>query len=560
MKRYKTLFISVLLLWGQSVFGQYFLKSYDFPPFTAPRSTDIGRSIEPVTPVTGGSPFGWTIAGFSNSSALAGGYNWMFLKTSSAGTVSCATLLGFSFDDSCFSHTKFVSSSINVLAGFYTASSMGILKEKASWSMVDTSCGHVMSRQIADTARHQYRWVTRTPSNTFTLTGWIQRFTTYGAVDYIIASQYTPAGALVWAYEYLPPYPYVTERAYSIVYQPTDGSYAITGTTNRFTGPAGPLQVFVMKISAAGIPIWFKGYSSMPGAPSQSRRIVALPDGGFAICGWSPAFDPANDVYIFKVDAAGTPVWSFTYGMPTIREEAYGMIYQPSDMSLIFTGLTTGGEDILTGKVTAAAGAPVWFRAYPNAAGADRGYDLEEAASPTGYAVTGQLYASASASLDPFLMRTNSLGIVASGCLDSLILQPRPSMWTDICGRNIRQLPDIQIQPQVTNPAPQTRDLCGLTGIQQTFGGVPDKFALEQNYPNPFNPVTVIGCRLSVAGYVTLKVHDIQGKEVAVLVNGEMPAGNYQIEFDASNYPSGIYFYTLTTNGFSETKRMMLVK
>lgn len=109
MKHYKSLFIiTLLLLAGQSAFAQYFLKSYDFSPFTAPRSTDIGRSIEPVTAFPmGGSPFGWTIAGFSNSTPAAGGYNWMFLKLSSTGVVSCATLLGLPYDDSCFSHVKF---------------------------------------------------------------------------------------------------------------------------------------------------------------------------------------------------------------------------------------------------------------------------------------------------------------------------------------------------------------------------------------------------------------------------------------------------------------------
>lgn len=159
---------------------------------------------------------------------------------------------------------------MNVLAGFYTMPSPSGLKEKASWSMVDTSCAVLMSRMIADTARHQYRWVTRTPANIFTLTGYIQRYTP-GAVDHILASQYSPAGVLIWANEYIPPYTYVTERAYGICYQPTDGSYAITGVTNRFTGPGGPLQVFIMKITAAGVPVWFKGYSPLMGAP-RSRE------------------------------------------------------------------------------------------------------------------------------------------------------------------------------------------------------------------------------------------------------------------------------------------------
>jgi hypothetical protein len=555
-----------ILLAGQNAFAQYFLKSYDFPP--SGTRTDIGRSIEPVTV---GASDGWTIAGFSNSMPGPGGYNWMFLKLTPAGVVSCATLLGFPADDSCFSHVKFSASPVNVLAGFYTMSSPSGPKEKASWSMVDVSCTHLMSRMIADTARHQYRWVTKNPSNDFTQTGFIERFMgSFGARDHILASQYSMGGSLLWAYEYTPPpgYEYVTERGYAICYQATDGTYAITGTTNRFTGASGPLQVFVMKISAAGIPIWFYGYSPTASAPSQSRRIVPLPDGGFAIAGWSPAYDPpGNDVYIFKIDAAGTLVWSNTYAeAPGVREEAHGLIYQPSDASLVFTGLRTiapgsPDENILLGKVTAATGAPVWFTTYPNTAGPDRGLDLEEAMIPTGYAVTGQLFASVSTSLDPFLMRTDAGGSVPSGCMQPVNLQPRPGSTRGVCGRNIRQLPDMTIQPQVINPVPVVRQLCGdLTGVTGNGNEIPNEYALYQNYPNPFNPSTVISYQITDNSYVKLKVYDATGREAAVLVDAEMNAGTYEIEWDASGYPSGIYFYKLETNGFTDTKKMILMK
>ncbi|MBS4028478.1 MAG: YHYH protein [Ignavibacteriales bacterium] len=86
-------------------------------------------------------------------------------------------------------------------------------------------------------------------------------------------------------------------------------------------------------------------------------------------------------------------------------------------------------------------------------------------------------------------------------------------------------------------------------------------FSLEQNYPNPFNPVTIIRYQLSVNSVVTMRVYDILGKEVATLLNNEaMEEGEYEIEFDAFSFPSGLYFYRLTTNNFSQTKKMMLTK
>ncbi|MDY0080184.1 MAG: two-component regulator propeller domain-containing protein [Ignavibacteriaceae bacterium] len=92
------------------------------------------------------------------------------------------------------------------------------------------------------------------------------------------------------------------------------------------------------------------------------------------------------------------------------------------------------------------------------------------------------------------------------------------------------------------------------------FNNLPDKFALSQNYPNPFNPSTVINYQLPVNSYVTLKVFDIIGNEVATLVNQEKPAGSYEVTFDASNLTSGVYFYELYAGDFRSIKKLMLVK
>lgn len=89
---------------------------------------------------------------------------------------------------------------------------------------------------------------------------------------------------------------------------------------------------------------------------------------------------------------------------------------------------------------------------------------------------------------------------------------------------------------------------------------IPNEFHLFQNYPNPFNPNTVISYQLSVDGIVSLKVYDVLGKEVATLIHERKSAGRYKVTFDASNFSSGIYFYTIETNDFVQTKRMVLIK
>jgi serine protease AprX len=116
-----------------------------------------------------------------------------------------------------------------------------------------------------------------------------------------------------------------------------------------------------------------------------------------------------------------------------------------------------------------------------------------------------------------------------------------------------------------TNPpgttAPPTRFMytVSLTGIEANKN-LPNEYKLSENYPNPFNPVTKIMYQIPNNGHVSLKVFDILGKEIAVLVNEELKAGYYEASFDGLNFPSGIYFYKLETNGFADTKKMILIK
>ncbi len=100
---------------------------------------------------------------------------------------------------------------------------------------------------------------------------------------------------------------------------------------------------------------------------------------------------------------------------------------------------------------------------------------------------------------------------------------------------------------------------------EKTFGTIPAEFALFQNYPNPFNPETNITYHLPQAGNVSLKVFDIQGREVATLVRGQQPAGVHSVRFEAQHLPNGIYFYKIavddvTGGRFAKVNRMLLMK
>jgi hypothetical protein len=101
-----------------------------------------------------------------------------------------------------------------------------------------------------------------------------------------------------------------------------------------------------------------------------------------------------------------------------------------------------------------------------------------------------------------------------------------------------------------------------ITGITPVSGQVPSHYALEQNYPNPFNPVTKIKFEIAAhsVGQTFLSVYDLLGREVAILVNEQLNPGTYEVEWNAQNYTSGVYFYRLQSGEFVDTKKLVLLK
>jgi len=99
-----------------------------------------------------------------------------------------------------------------------------------------------------------------------------------------------------------------------------------------------------------------------------------------------------------------------------------------------------------------------------------------------------------------------------------------------------------------------------LVSVSNTTNESPKKFKLNQNYPNPFNPSTTISFSIPEASFVSLKIFNSLGEEIATLVSKELNIGNYKYDWEATGLTSGIYFYKLQTNNFIETKKMILIK
>ena len=116
--------------------------------------------------------------------------------------------------------------------------------------------------------------------------------------------------------------------------------------------------------------------------------------------------------------------------------------------------------------------------------------------------------------------------------------------------------------PSIVKAGAGAGKLGGSTGVKDARSGItpPASFSLAQNFPNPFNPSTMITYTLPSESKVVLKVYDQLGKEIATLVNEQLAAGSYTSSFNAANLPSGLYFYTLKSASFTQTRKMLLLK
>jgi hypothetical protein len=104
------------------------------------------------------------------------------------------------------------------------------------------------------------------------------------------------------------------------------------------------------------------------------------------------------------------------------------------------------------------------------------------------------------------------------------------------------------------------RPLSDLVAVEEIPVFAPKEFALDQNYPNPFNPATYVSFAVGRSSYVTLKIYNILGEEVATLVNRELTAGTYRAFWNAAGLPSGVYYYRLQAGNNSDMKKMTLVR
>jgi hypothetical protein len=347
------------------------------------------------------------------------------------------------------------------------------------------------------------------------------------------------------------------------IQQTSDLGYILTGTMNsEYCYPHYEVneeyqpdssRAWLIKTDANGDTLWTKTFFNK----SHGNSAIQTSDGGYIICGWIFPDEQSNqsDILLIKINSFGHTLWTKIIGEGDydigfcVRETSDGYIIsgqtksvgQPYDALLIKTDLL---------------GNVVWSKTYGGEL-SDAGFTVE--VSDGGFFVTGATNGTwwVTAISDMWAFKTDLNGKLIWERIYDI-------RFTDIAFCGIQSSDSGYVLTGITSHG-FGGDLWlakinhEVTGIKDGKSSV-DDYALYQNYPNPFNPTTNIKYQIPALSFVTLKVYDVLGNEVVILVSKEIPTGSYVVEFDASRLSNGIYFYRLQSGDFVETKKMVLMK
>ncbi len=383
---------------------------------------------------------------------------------------------------------------------------------------------------------------------------------THGLFQDYVTVKYNSAGVQLWAASYNGPGT-DNDYAYSIAVDGSGNVY-ITGVSGGGSTGSGSTydDYATLKYNSLGVMQWVMRYTGMGSTGTDGATQLKIDaSGNVYVTGKSQGTTSDYDYATIKYSTAGALMWVTRYNGPgNSADESYSIALDGTN-NVYVTGKSYGGattmQDITTVKYNT-LGVQQWASRFNGSSGTnDEGKAITVDSASNVY-VTG--YSTNPTTADDYqTIKYNTLGVqqweikyTNSGSAGSQ--DAAASIFADNSG-NVYVAGMSALDYAVVKYA-------SVTGINPTTNETADKFELKQNYPNPFNPSTKISFKIADIGNVSLKVYDINGKEVVTLISKEMNAGNYEVTFDANKLSSGVYFYKLVTNEFSDTKRMMLVK
>lgn len=331
------------------------------------------------------------------------------------------------------------------------------------------------------------------------------------------------------------------------IVQTSDGGYVIGGTYLD--------HYCIIKLNPNGIIQW----SKISSGGGFNTSLILTSDGGFAMTGYSSNYGAGNaDIYVIKLDSAGTLQWSKAFGGPAVDQGA--SIIQTTDGGYAVSGLTNsfGAANYNACLVKIDIGGMLQWCKTMGGNGAEYGWALT-GTSDGGYAITGETV-SFGPSNDIYFAKLDVNGNTCGYSVAPVVMES--------AGGDVTTISLTTGTPNVTVLSPNPFTATGGNATSICFLGNPNisnemplSFELFQNFPNPFNPSTQIGFSIPKNNsQVKLTVFDASGKEISTLVNSKFNAGNYKVDFSGNNISSGIYFYKLDADEFTEVKKMVFLK
>ena len=381
-------------------------------------------------------------------------------------------------------------------------------------------------------------------------------YVTGGSYDYPGTPKYTTlkydsGGNVLWTARY-------TEGGSwaSAIKVDETGNVYVTGWC--WNWPNGDDYVTV-KYNSSGIQQWAAIYDGPNNSQDFAHSIDVDNLGNVYVTGDSEGDGTGEDYATVKYNSSGVQQWVARYNGPNNSWDFAYIVKADGSGNVYITGRSSGsgtGYDFATIKYNS-SGVQQWAARYNGQGNSDdEAFSLALDQSGNIY-VTGSTYYSIqdfatvkynSSGVQKWMQRYNGPG----NSLDiASIVKVSSSGKVYVSGTSVgsgtmRDFATIEYSQQI--------------GIQNISSEVPSAFSLSQNYPNPFNPTTNIRFDLPKSGSVKLVVFDELGREVATLVNEKLQPGTYEVDWNGSSYASGVYFYRIQTDEFSETKKMLLIK
>ncbi len=375
----------------------------------------------------------------------------------------------------------------------------------------------------------------------------------------IFTVKYNSDGDTLWTRLYHNPNSYL-DVAYAMLID-NDGKPLIAGTCQSSFNPTYNNDIQILKYSSNGDTLWTQTYAGPTNKHDIPNAMAVDKNNNIYITGSSLNTQLYNELVTIKFDKYLNQQWVSIYAGTTYRQDEGKAIAVDTDGFVYVTGSSfeTGTyDDIITIKYNASTGDTVWIKKY---SGSGNYFDSGNAIALDDQGniyVTGFEYASASGN-DIITIKYDQDG--NQKWIQKNNLPGEDKAKAISIGKN----KDVYLAGQSSTGTTYVdfiviKYLQDQTGVEEEYTNHPNNFYLYQNYPNPFNPSTRIKWQSTVGSHQTIKVFDVLGNEVAKLIDEYKPAGRYEVEFNANNFPSSVYFYQLKAGMDISTKKMIFLR